>query len=175
MVENTFFGEDNVSVQTTLNIPLSKEKVKSLDNINYVNDNLNTYPSEYSFKEEGVEYTAIPIPISSKDYTFIYNRFSNCLGDTETLLKDFLKESVDNSIESMKDTSIFREEISLPEVTMEKINAMLYYYETIEGEYNPISLDDFIILMIDELYEIRKQSYKETGNKLSNIVEKVIP
>ena len=57
---------------------------------------------------------------------------------------------------------------------MEKINSMLYYYETLEGEYNPISLDDFIIMMIDELYEIRKQSYKKTGEKLSKIIEKVI-
>ena len=164
-------GEDSVSVQTTLNTPLSKKEVKSSDNINYVNDDLNTY----SFKENGIEYTAIPIPILSKDYTFIYNRFSECLGNTETLIKDFLKESVDNSIESLKDTSTFREEISLPKVTMEKINAILYYYETIEGEYNPISLDDFIIMMIDELYEIRKQSYKKTGEKLSEIIEKAIP
>ena len=164
-------GEDTVSVQTTLNTPLSKKKVKSLDNINYVSDDLNTY----SFKENGIEYTAIPIPIVSKDYTFIYNRFSECLGNTETLIKDFFKESVDNSIESLKDTSTFREEISLPEVTMEKINAILYYYETIEEEYNPISLDNFIIMMIDELYEIRKQSYKKTGEKLSEIIEKVIP
>ena len=163
-------GEDTVSVQTTLNTSLSKEKIKTSDNINYVSDDLNTY----SFKENEIEYTAIPIPITSKDYTFIYNRFSECLGNTETLIKDFLKESVDNSIESMKDNSTFREDISLPEVTMNKINAMLYYYETLEGEYNPISLNNFIIMMIDELYEIRKQSYKKTGEKLSKIIEKVI-
>ena len=74
----------------------------------------------------------------------------------------------------MKKLSNFREEIALPKATMKKINAMLYYYETINGEYNPISLDKFIILMVDKLYEIKKKSYKETGEKISKIVEKVI-
>ena len=50
---------------------------------------------------------------------------------------------------------------------------MLYYYETINGEYNPISLDNFIILIVDKLYEIKKKSYKGTGEKISKIVEKV--
>ena len=89
-------------------------------------------------------------------------------------MREFLEETVTNSIESLMDNSTFKEEISLPYLTMKKLNGMLYYYETIDGDYHPISLDDFIILMVDELYEIRKESYKESGGKLSQIVERVV-
>ena len=65
----------------------------------------------------------------------------------------------------MKKLSNFREEIALPKATMKKINAMLYYYETINEKYNPISFDKFIILMFDKLYEIKEESYEELKKK----------
>ena len=45
------FDEDNgFDVQSTLDIHISHEKSKSLDNINSINDDLNSYPSNSSFK-----------------------------------------------------------------------------------------------------------------------------
>ena len=161
-----------MSVQTTL--PISSSKSKSLDNINYVDDDLNIYASPSNFKRGGRDYVKVTVPISSDEYNFVYERFDKCLGDTNLLMREFLEECVTNSINSMMDESIFREEISLPELTMEKLNGMMYYYETIDGDYHPISLDDFIILMVDELFELRKESYKESGEKLSQIVESVV-
>ena len=67
----------------------------------------------------------------------------------------------------------FIETITLPRETMKKLNGMLYYHETKEGTFHPISLDDFIVLMVDELYEIRRDSYEERGNTLSQILEGV--
>ena len=121
-----------------------------------------------------IDSEKITVNTLSKDHDFLYWSFNNYFGDTEPLIKDFFKESVENNIEVMKDLSNFREEIALPKATMKKINTMLYYYEAINGEYNFISLDNFIILMVDKLYEIKKESYKETGEKISKIVEKVI-
>ena len=134
----------------------------------------NKFSNKVKIVYNTIDSEKITITILSKDYDFLYCRFDKCFGDTETLIKDFFKESVENNIEAMKDLSNFRKEIALPKATMKKINAMLYYYETINGEYNPISLDKFIILMVDKLYEIKKKSYKETGEKISKIVEKVI-
>lgn len=170
-----YHNEDTMSVQTTL--PLSSPentKSKSLDNINYVDNNLNIYASPSHFKREGKDYVEVTVPILSDDYNYVYERFEKCLGDANVLMRDFLEESVSKNIDSIIDNSRFREEISLPDLTMKKLNGMLYYYETIDGDYHPISLDDFIILMVDELFEIRKQSYKESGEKLSQIVERVV-
>ena len=116
LYEFKYLWRGNCECSNNTQHPLSKQKIKSLGNINYVNDNLNTF----SFKKDGIEYTGITIPIVSKDYTFIYTRFSDCFGDTETLIKDFFKESVENNIEAMKDLSNFREEIALPKTTMKK-------------------------------------------------------
>lgn len=164
--------EENMSVQTTL--PISSSKTKSLDNINYMDDDLNSYGSPSHFQRGGRDYVKVTVPILSDEYNFVYERFDKCLGDTNALMREFLEECINNSINSMMDESTFREEISLPELTMEKLNGMMYYYETIDGDYHPISLDDFIILMVDELFELRKESYKESGEKLSQIVESVV-
>lgn len=176
MTSINYNNEENMSVQTTL--PISSKncsiKSKSLDTTNYVDDDLNSYSSPIHFKNNGKEYVEVTVPILSDDYNYLYGRFEKCLGDANALMREFLEETVTNSIESLMDNSTFKEEISLPYLTMEKLNGMLYYYETIDGDYHPISLDDFIILMVDELYEIRKESYKESGGKLSQIVERVV-
>ena len=170
-----FDGDDHVSVQSTLDILLSNKKSKSLDNNNYSDDNLNTYLPNTRFKKGDVEYIGLSIPIPSDDYDFIYERFDKCMGNTNDLIMDFCEEAIIKNVDSMRDDNDdFREEISLPLSTMKKLNGMMYYYETKDGDFHPISLDDFIIWMIDELYEIRKQSYNESGEKLHQILERGI-
>lgn len=167
-----FDGNDGIDIQSTLDIHLSHKKSKSLDNNNYSDDYLNTYPSSSNLKDGDVEYTGISIGIPSNDYDFVYGKFEKCLGNTQNLMMDFFEECIVNKIDSIRDgNDYFREEISLPRETMKKLNGMLYYHETKDGEFHPISLDDFIVLMVDELYEIRKNSYNECGERLSQILE----
>ena len=171
------FDEDNgFDVQSTLDIHISHEKSKSLDNINSINDDLNSYPSNSSFKRGDVEYSKIDVGIPSDDYDFIYRRFDKCMGNTPDLLVDFCEDAITKEINLMRDDGVdgtFIETIILPRETMKKLNGMLYYHETKEGTFHPISLDDFIVLMVDELYEIRRDSYEERGNTLSQILEGV--
>ena len=169
------FDEDNgFDVQSTLDIHLSKNKSKSLDNINSIDDNLNSYPSNDCFNREDVESIKIAIGIPSDDYDFIYRRFDKCLGNTQDLLRDFFVDAIVNEINLMRDDGVdgnFVETVTLPHETMKKLNGMLYFHETKGEKYNPISLDDFIVQMVDELYEVRRDSYEEHGRKLSQILE----
>ena len=171
------FDEDNgFDVQSTLDIHISHEKSKSLDNINSINDNLNSYPSNSSFKRGDIEYSKISVGIPSDDYDFIYERFDKCMGNTQDLLMEFFEDAISKEIHNMKNDGVdgtFIETITLPRETMKKLNGMLYYHEAKEGTFHPISLDDFIVLMVDELYEIRRDSYEERGNTLSQILEGV--
>ena len=170
-----FDGNDGIDVQSTLDIHLSHKKSKSSDNNNYSNDYLNSYPSTIELKRGDVEYTGITIGIPSDDYDFIYGRFEKCMGNTQNLILEFLEDSIVRGIDAIRedDCENFREEISLPRETMRKLNGMLYYHETKDGTFHPISLDDFIVLMVDELYEIRRDSYEERGERLSQILEGV--
>ena len=172
---NFTFEEDNgIDVQTTLDIHLSQKKSKSLDNINSINDDLNSYPSNPRFNRGGVEYIKIAIGIPSNDYDLIYGRFDKCMGNTQNLLMDFFEDAITKEIKLMRDDDEdgnFVETISLPHETMRKLNGMLYYHETKGEQFHPISLDDFIVLMVDELYEIRRNSYEERGETLSRILE----
>lgn len=171
-----YFDEnDGTNVQSTLDIHLSHENTKPLDNINSINDDLNSYPPKTSFKRGNTEYNGITIGIPSNDYDFIYGRFEKCLGDTHSLMMDFFEECIVKNIDFIRDDGgeFFQEEISLPRETMRKINGMLYYYETKDGGFHPISFNDFIVLMVDELYRIRKNSYNECGERLSEILEGV--
>ena len=171
----TFEDDDGIDVQSTLDIHLSPKKSKSLDNINFNDSNLNSCSSSSDFKRGDVEYTGITIGIPSIDYDFIYGRFENCLGNTQTLLEDYFEECIVKNIESIRDDDCenFREEISLPRETMRKVNGMMYYHETKDGGFHPISFGDFIVMMVDELYEIRRDSYEERGERLSQILEGV--
>ena len=170
----TFDGDNGFDVQSTLDIHISHEKSKSLDNINSINDDLNSYPSNSSFKRGDIEYSKISVGIPSDDYDFIYGRFDKCMGNTQDLLMEFFEDAISKEIHNMKNDGVdgtFIETITLPRETMKKLNGMLYYHETKEGTFHPISLDDFIVLMVDELYEIRRKSYEECGNKLSQLLE----
>lgn len=168
------FDEDSgIDVQSTLDIHLSK-KSKSLDNINSIDDNLNTYPSNDDLNRGDVEYIKIAIEIPTNDYDFIYGRFDKCLGNTQDLLDDFFVDAIVNEINLMREDGVdgnFIEKITLPHETMKKLNGMLYFHETKGEQFQPISLDDFIVLMVDELYEIRRDSYEERGERLSQIME----
>ena len=170
---NFSFEEDSVeSIQSTLDIPSSKnQKSKSLDNINSVNNNLNSYPSNQRFNRGDVEYVGVTIGIPSNDYDFIYGRFEKCLGNTQSLLLDFYEETILDEINLMRgDDNLYRDKISLPRETMRKINGMMYYHQTKGEKYVPMSLDEFIIQMVDELYEIRRDSYEERGKTLYQIL-----
>ena len=172
----TFDGDNGIDVQSTLDIHVSHEKSKSLDNINSVNDSLNSYPPTSSFKRGNVEYTKIAIGIPSNDYDLVYGRFDKCMGNTQHLLMEFFEDAISKEINLMRDENVdgkFVETISLPRETMRKLNGMLYYHETRGEQFHPISLDDFIVLMVDELYEIRRNSYEERGETLSRILEGV--
>ena len=74
-----FDGDDGIDVQLTLDNHLSKEKSKSLDNINSIDDNLNTYPSNDNSNRGDVESIRIAIDIPTNDYDFVYMRFDKCL------------------------------------------------------------------------------------------------
>ena len=98
------------------------------------------------------------------------------MGNTPDLLVVFCEDAITKEITLMRDDGVdgtFIETITLPRETMKKLNGMLYHHETKEGTFHPISLDDFIVLMVDELYEIRRDSYEERGNTLSQILEGV--
>ena len=58
-----FDGNNGIDVQSTLDIHISHEKSKSLDNINSLNDDLNSYSSNPSFKRGDVEYSKISVGI----------------------------------------------------------------------------------------------------------------
>ena len=169
----TFEDNKGIDVQSTLDIIIPPQKSKSLDNITYNDDYLNSYPPTSNFKKGDVEYIGITVGIPSDDYDFIYGRFDKCLGNTQNLMIDFFEECITNEVDSIRedDDEYFREQISLPYETMKKLNGMLYYHETKDGEFHPISFDDFISMMVDELYEIRKNSYDKCGEKLSQILE----
>ena len=98
------------------------------------------------------------------------------MGNTQNLLMDFFEDVIVSGINQVREDGVegmFVETISLPHETMKKLNGMLYYHETKGGTFQAISLDDFIVLMVDELYEIRKDSYEERGERLSQILEGV--
>lgn len=171
-----FDGDDGIDVQLTLDNHLSKEKSKSLDNINSIDDNLNTYPSNDNSNRGDVESIRIAIDIPTNDYDFVYTRFDKCLGETPELLDEFFKDAIVSEINQMRNDGVdgnFIETITLPHETMKKLNGMLYYHETKGEQFSPISLDDFIVQMVDELYEIRRDSYEERERKLSKIMEGV--
>ena len=172
---NYIFDEDNgFDVQSTLDIHISKNKSKPLDNINSIDDNLNSYPSNDCLNRGDVESIRIAIDIPTNDYDFIYTSFDKCLGETPELLNEFFRDAIVNEINQMRNDGVdgnFIETITIPHETMKKLNGMLYYHETKGEQYIPISLDDFIVQMVDELYEIRRDSYEERGEKLSQIME----
>lgn len=119
------------------------------------------------------EFIEIPINIPICDYNFIYNKFEECMGDTEELIQVFVDDTIHHQIEILeKDGEMFVEEVSLPFETMKKINGMLYYYEKRGGKFKPISFDNFIIMMVDELYALNKEIYEEYGDKIRNILLK---
>ena len=170
----TFDGNNGINVQSTLDAHFSHVKSKSLDNNKSINDNLNSYPSDNSFKRGDVEYSKICVGIPSNEYDFIYGRFDKCMGNTQNLLMDFFEDVIVSGINQVREDGVegmFVETISLPHETMRKLNGMLYYHETKGGTFQAISLDDFIVLMVDELFEIRKDSYEERGERLSQILE----
>ena len=171
-----FDGDNGIDVQSTLDIHISHEKSKSLDNINSLNDDLNSYPSNSSFKRGDIEYSKISVGIPSDDYDFIYGRFDKCMGNTQDLLMEFFEDAISKEIHNMREDGVdgtFIETITLPHETMKKLNGMLYYHETKGEQFSPISLDDFIVQMVDELYEIRRDSYVEKSDQLSRIMEGV--
>jgi len=169
-----FDGDNGIDVQSTLDIHISHDKSKSLDNINSLNDDLNSYPSNSSFKRGDIEYSKISVGIPSDDYDFIYGRFDKCMGNTQDLLMEFFEDAISKEIHNMREDGVdgtFIETITLPHETMKKLSGMMCYHESRGESFQAISLDDFIVLMVDELYEIRKKSYEECGNKLSQILE----
>lgn len=172
----TFDGDDGIDVQSTLDNHLSKPKTKSLDNINSIGDELNSYPTNPQFKRGDVESIRITVDIPTNDYDFVYMRFDKCLGETPDLLDEFFKDAIVSEINQMRNDGVdgnFIETITLPHETMKKLNGMLYYHETKGEQFSPISLDDFIVQMVDELYEIRRDSYVEKSDQLSRIMEGV--
>lgn len=169
-----FDGSDGYDVQSTLDIHLSHKKSKSLDNINSINDNLNTYPQKDYFKRGDVDYIAITVGIPSNDYDYIYGRFDKCLGETSELMDCFFEESITHQVDLMRDDDKGEKlnwEISLPLPTMKKLNGMIYSHETMGEQFTPITLDEFIVFMVDELYSQNESSYNESGEKLSEIME----
>lgn len=135
-----FDGDDGIDVQLTLDNHLSKEKSKSLDNINSIDDNLNTYPSNDNSNRGDVESIRIAIDIPTNDYDFVYTRFDKCLGETPELLDEFFKDAIVSEINQMRNDGVdgnFIETITLPHETMKKLNGMLYYHETKGEQFSP--------------------------------------
>lgn len=170
----SFDGSEEIDVQTTLDVHISHES-KSLDNINSIDNNLNSYPPNVQIKRGDVNYTQIAVNIPSNDYDFIYGRFEQCMGETNELVEDFFEESIVHQVDLMRndDDEHFTWEISIPKTTMKKLNGMIYHFETKGDKFIPITLDDFIVYMVDALYPLDETSYQESGERLSRILEEV--
>lgn len=154
--------EEN-EVQTTLSSPKYRKKKTFNDNTS-INPHIKRFPKIKHYKHNNEDFTEISVRLLDKDYDDIFNLFKHNPIQTNPhkLAHDFIVDATLHQLEIIPlNSEGLYHELMINPITMDKIRNMMLYYE--KREHEPITFDDFLVIMVDELYYINEDEFNDMG------------